>query len=195
MKRSVFDVFYVCIASAVLLAPARPILADEEPQPISLGEGKLQLTAPAEWKRVEPKVKIIEYEFAAPASEGDEIDGRFTVMGAGGSIEANVERWYGQFQQPDGSDTEDKAKSSKKKVGGQEVHIVDISGTYLDKRGPFDPGTKRENYRMLAAIITTESSGNYFLKFYGPAKTVADQKEAFMSLVGSLKVAEAPKEE
>ena len=60
----------------------------------------------------------------------DTEDGRLTIMGAGGSIEANIDRWYGQFKQPDGSSTKDKAKVSKSKVAGQTVHMVDISGTF-----------------------------------------------------------------
>ena len=63
-----------------------------------------------------------------------------TIMGAGGSVEANIDRWIGQFTQPDGSDTKKAAKIEQKKIGGQEVHLVDVAGTYKDQRGPFAGG-------------------------------------------------------
>lgn len=174
-------------------APDKEVAAKEAHE-MSLGEGYLKLKVPGAWKSVEPKVRIIDYEFAAPASEGDEIDGRMTVMGAGGTVEANLDRWFAQFIQPDGSETKDKAKTEKKKISGQEVHLVDITGTYDDKPGPFvqKPGVKRPNFRMLAAIITTKDAGNYFLKFYGPAKTIGDHEKNFRSIVNSLQAKQGP---
>src|SRR5690349_11214026 len=93
---------------------------------VELGEGKLTVTAPAEWKKVQPKSRIIEYEFATKSAEGDKEAGRVTIMGAGGSVEDNIKRWISQFSQPDGSDTKDKAKVEKKTIDGKEVHFVDL---------------------------------------------------------------------
>jgi hypothetical protein len=39
---------------------------------------------------------------------------------------------------------------------------------------------------MLAAIIETGGAGNYFLKFYGPEKTVAANEKAFLEMVKGL---------
>ena len=41
---------------------------------------------------------------------------------------------------------------------------------------------------MFAAIIVTKDLGNYFLKFYGPERTVADNRVAFDKMVESLQV-------
>jgi hypothetical protein len=131
-------------------------------------------------------VRIIEAEFAIPAVEGDKNDGRLTIMAAGGSVEANIDRWIGQFSQPDGKSTKDQTKSEKITVDGQEVHLVDISGTYKDQRGPLAPAQTFENYRMLAAIVSTKDAGRYFLKLYGPKKTIAANEEAFRKMVESL---------
>ncbi|MBC7854218.1 MAG: hypothetical protein IAF94_12355, partial [Pirellulaceae bacterium] len=93
--------------------------------------------------------------------------------------------------QPDGSSTKDKAMVEKKTVGGTPVHIVDISGTYKDSpAGPFAGGktVNREDFRMLAAIIETKAAGNYFVKFYGPKATIAENEKAFQELLLSLKV-------
>jgi len=129
---------------------------------------------------------MVEREFAVPASPGDERDGRVTIMAAGGGVEANIERWCGQFTQPDGADTGDRAKVEKKTIAGHEVHLVDISGSYNESRGPFGPGVLRPDYRMLAAIISI-GQVDYFVKFYGPRRTVADNEDAFQAMIGSLK--------
>jgi hypothetical protein len=162
----------------------------EEATKVELSDGKLTLTAPSTWKKVPPKNRVIESEFSVKSAKGDTEPGRVTVMGAGGTVEANIERWIGQFSQPDGSNTKDKAKIEKKTIGGQEVHMADISGTYKDApAGPFAGGKtiERPGYRMLAAIIVTQNTGKYFVKFYGPAKTVAENEKAFKELMESLK--------
>jgi hypothetical protein len=144
-----------------------------------------KLMAPEGWVAKQPRTKIVEHEFAVPAVKGDELDGRVTVMGAAGTIDANIERWHKQFTQPDGSETKDKAKVEKKKIAGQEVIVVDISGTYMDAPGPQAPGVPRKDYRMLAAIVQTKN-GNAFIKFYGPQKTVTENAAGFNKMLDSL---------
>ncbi len=175
-----FAAVVVCLSLATVSA------AQESPQKIDLAGGKLELTAPASWLRKQPAVRIVEHEFAVPAAEGDPADGRVTVMGAGGGVQANVDRWFGQFTQPDGGSTKERAKVEKISVGGQEVHLVDISGTFKDQRGPVAPAVQRPKYRMLAAIIPTQGRGDYFIKFYGPERTVTENEKAFLAMIKSL---------
>lgn len=163
----------------------------EADRSFTVAEGKLAFKAPAGWTKKKPKSNIVEVEFEAPAAKGDDVAGRLTIMGAGGKVEQNIERWYGQFAQPDGSETKDKAIVEKMSVTGQTVHLVDVSGTYKDTPGgPFTGGKPvlREDYRMLAAIIETKAAGNYFLKFYGPKATIAENEKAFKELLRSLVV-------
>jgi len=108
-----------------------------------------------------------------------------TVMGAGGSVEANLERWYSQFSQPDGGSTKEKSSTKKLRVANRDVTFVDITGTYRDApMGPFAGGQAidRPGYRMLAAIVEGED-GNYFLKFYGPATTLDAHAAAFQKMI------------
>lgn len=160
------------------------VRAEEEATTVKLGE--LKMTAPAKWKQKQPRVRIIAYEFATPAAKKDKQDGRCTIMAAGGSIDANIKRWYGQFTQPDGGDTEERAKLKKEKIAGHTVHLVDIGGTYKDQRGPFAPAVMREDYRMLGAIIEAEDA-NYFVKLYGPKRTIDAQDKAFQEMIKSLR--------
>jgi hypothetical protein len=179
----------VLLALAALLASAT--FAAAEDRSVSEADGKLKLTAPETWQRKKPSSRVIDYEFAIPPVGDDENPGRATISGAGGSIDANIERWIGQFIQPDGSDTKKVAKIEEKKIAGQEVHLVDLSGTYKDQPGgPFAGGPiiERKGYRMFAAIIVTKDLGNYYLKFYGPERTVAENRVAFDKMVESLEV-------
>ena len=184
-----FSVAVLACFSLSALAEDKKPDEKKEPTPFTVADGKLAFKAPGEWTKKKPKSNIIEVEFEAPAAKGDEIAGRLTIMGAGGDVKQNIDRWYGQFLQPDGSDTKDKAKLEKKTIGGNPVHVVDISGTYKDTPGgPFAGGktVNRENYRMLAAIIETKAAGNYFVKFYGPKGTIAENEKAFQELLQSL---------
>ena len=106
-------------------------------------------------------------------------------MAAGGTVDANVERWYGQFTQPDGKSTKERTKTEKIKVAGHDVLMVDISGTYDDKPSPREAGVKRDGYRMLGAIVSLPETNVYF-KFYGPEKTVGAQEKAFDELIKGL---------
>lgn len=156
----------------------------------SIGNGRIEMKAPPAWKVVEPRFNIIEFEFAIPASEGDDQPGRLTIMGAGGSVEDNIARWEQQFEAKDGAAVEAEVKEMK--IAGQDVHWVEIDGNYLDRPagGPFAPGpvVPRENYRMLGAIIMTNGAGNYFIKAYGPAHTMTDNEDELKGMVESMRL-------
>lgn len=178
----------VCLAALLRLPVA--LAADEAGSPaaeraFTVANGSYSLSAPEGWQRSQPRSRIVETEFAVPSEEGLQ-PGRMTVMGAGGSIEANIDRWFGQFGQPDGSPTKDRAAIKKLTIAGCKVTLVDVSGTFRDMPGgPFAGGKtiERPNYRMLAAIVETPAAGNYFLKFYGPGVTVAKYVDGFQSMV------------
>ena len=134
---------------------------------------------------------MLEYEIKVPRAEDDKRDGRLTIMGAGGSIEANVARWEGQFSQADGSPT--KAKVTEETVEDMKVTMVDISGVYVETMGgPFSGGKKVENpdFRVLAAIVQTPESGNYFVKLIGPKATIGANEKAFGEAIKGIKLKE-----
>jgi len=168
------------IAGAALLT-ANFVAADEDADR-TVDLGKFELTAPEGWERREPKSRIVAHEFAVPAAEGDEQGGRVTLMSAGGSVKDNIARWQGQFELADGAEA---PKPKKRKIAGQTVHVVDLSGTFKDSPGPVAPAVERENYRMLAGIIELKD-GFYFVKFTGPQKTVTENEERFDEFLESL---------
>lgn len=177
MVRTVILSFSLALISSTLLA------ADEgqpEFKKIEAARGALVLEVPAAWPQQRQASRIIEHEFSAPAAEGDKTPGRLTMMSAGGSVKDNIDRWRGQFVS---NDAEPIVK--QKQVDGMKVHLVDLQGTYNDRRGPFAPGVRRENYRMFGAIVDREGS-LYFLKFYGPKKTMKAHEEAFQKIIDSI---------
>ena len=185
------SVTVVVVSQPRASAQAPATEAGPESRVFTIADGGFSLQAPSGWQRVQPKSGIVETEFAIP-SEGAAADGtpaqpgRMTVMGAGGTVQANIDRWYGQFAQPDGSETKTKATTKKLELAGCKVTLVDIPGTYKDSPGgPFAGGrtVERPDYRMLAAIVETPDRGNYFLKFYGPAKTVTAHADGFRTMV------------
>lgn len=164
--------------------------AGDEPVDLSvpLKDGAVEFTAAKSWTRKKPRSNIIAHEFSVKPVKGDPKAGRITVMAAMGSVEANIARWKKQFLPPDGKSIDDVAAIKKTSTDGMTTHIVDISGTFLDQpRGPFGPKVEEAGYRMLAAIVSVEDQGQFFLKFYGPKKTVDSQEKAFRDFVNSLK--------
>lgn len=182
-------------------ASLRTHAQDAAAKTIELAGGKIVLPVPKEWKKEEPKSRIVQYEFSAPAAkEGEPAKdaeakpadlARITIMGAGGGVEANLDRWYTQFEQPKGGSTKEKAKLDKFEAGGQTVHYVDVSGSFKDSMGagPFSgkPAVLRENYRMLGAIIMTEDLGEYFIKITGPEELLGELDESFKAMLKELK--------
>ena len=169
--------------------------AAEEPAPtplaFSVADGNLNFTTTGTWESVKPKSRMLEYEIKVPREESDKRDGRLTIMGAGGSIEANVARWEGQFSQADGTAT--KAKVTEETVEDMKVTMVDISGVYIETMGgPFSGGKKVENpdFRVLAAIVQTPESGNYFVKLIGPKTTITANEKAFGEAIKGIKLKE-----
>jgi hypothetical protein len=48
------------------------------------------------------------------------------------------------------------------------------------------PAVERPDYRMLAAILATKNAGTFYIKLYGPKKTIADNEAAFVKMIEGL---------
>jgi hypothetical protein len=149
--------------------------------------GDITLSVPEDWKQKpqvrEPRVA----EFEVPPSGQEKEPGEFAVFyfgkqGAGG-VEANIERWLGQF---------DKEGRTTRIVSGESAlgkyTLVDLTGAYNKSVGP--PIAKKSKrlagWRVLNAVIETPS-GPYFLKLDGPEKTIAAVENDFRASFGGKK--------
>lgn len=174
--------------------PATTASDEREMTTIKLADGALKFTAPQDWEQIKPRNNIIEVELAVTAEDDkassaadDEPSARLTIMSAGGSVDANLTRWRGQFQK-----SKKKPEIDKAKVGEMPLTMFDVSGTYLDSpRGPFGPKEEKPGYRMIAGILETKALGNYFFKLVGPAEVVEPNAEAFRAMLQSVELTKA----
>ena len=150
----------------------------------------LAWTPPASWKSLGSR-PMRAATYVVPAAAGDKEDGECAVYyfgpGQGGSVQANLDRWTKQFEQPDGKPSSQATQVKKRTVRGITVTTVDVSGTYSGMGGPMAAAKSvKTGYRLLGAIAEAQE-GAVFFKFTGPAKTVAAQQSKFESLIASLK--------
>jgi hypothetical protein len=137
--------------------------------------------APATWKaQGERQMRVATYSI--PAAAGDKDAGELAIFyfgpGQGGGVQANIDRWEGQFSQKAAA-----PKTTKSSVAGMAVTLVDVVGTYALSAGPMSPEkVNKSGYRMLGYIVEAPK-GAVFFKFTGPAKTVTTNEAAFQAMI------------
>jgi len=138
----------------------------------------LKWTDPAGWpSQGSAPFRVVTYSVPAiPGSEKAECIVYFFGPGQGGSVEANLDRWKGQFSR-DGKPAE--ARVARRTVHGIPVTTIDLAGTYTGGQGA------QAGYRMLAAIVEG-AGGNIFIRFIGPEKTVTAGLAKYEQLLASL---------
>ena len=129
--------------------------------------------------------------YRVPAAAGDPEDAECAVfyfgVGQGGTVQANIDRWVSQFEQPDGGPSSKVAKVTEQIINGLKVTTVSLAGTYLASRGPMaQPAAAKPGFHMLAAIVDAPQ-GPVFFKLTGPSKTVLGIREEFEGFLQTLK--------
>jgi hypothetical protein len=131
-------------------------------------------------------MRVAQYEL--PAAEGDTEAASLVVFyfgpGQGGSVQANLDRWMGQIQQPNGGSSKDKAKTETLTVNGMNVTLLDVTGAYAGGDMGRAPGQAKGDYRMRAGVIESPK-GAYFVKLVGPEKTVGKWDDSFIAFIKS----------
>jgi hypothetical protein len=142
-------------------------------------DAPVEWKAPARWQLVPSANSMRIATYRVPRAPGDSDDAELSIVQAGGSVEANAERWIGQFDAP----SQKGAKRSTRKVGPLDVAIVEVQGTYSGGMGK-EPSA-RTGWALLGAIVPTPNMPCFF-KLTGPAKSVSAARGEFDALVGSL---------
>jgi hypothetical protein len=128
-------------------------------------------------------------EFILPKADGDTEDGDVVVYyfgGQGGDVQANINRWLAQMQQPDGRPTADVAKRATRTVNGIEISMLEVSGTYVAEVRPgATEHFNKPGFRMRTVVVPT-ARGPYFIKMLGPDKTVQRWTSSFDEFLGTL---------
>jgi hypothetical protein len=152
--------------------------------------GGLTWDVPSEWK-VGPtqQMRIATYIIQAAEGDADNADcAVFHFPGTGGAKEANLRRWEGQFEQPDGRNSSDVAIIEETESNNLKVTTIELNGIYKVAGGPMmEVRDKKPGYRLMGAIIEGPR-GPVFFKMVGPEKTVTAAQEQFMGMVKSVKI-------
>lgn len=125
--------------------------------------------------------------YRIPPASGDKASAEcgvyFFGTGQGGTVEANLERWKSQFKDPAGKVAP--AQTAKRTIHGLSIITIDSAGEYSGMGGPMAASSPAvPGYRLLGAIVAA-SGGNIFVKFTGPAKTVAANQQKFEEMLAS----------
>jgi hypothetical protein len=144
--------------------------------------------APKEWNVVPSSSSMRVAQYALPRAAGDSEDAELIVYyfgGQGGSVQANLDRWVGQMEQPDGRPSKAVAKTETLTVNGMSVTILDVSGTYVAEMAPGSGArNNKPGFRLKAAVVETKA-GPYFVKLTGPQKTVERWNAPFTAFLRS----------
>jgi len=154
-----------------------------------LALGPFSVVPPSDWaaRPVTSNMRAADFVMAGKAGEAELIVTYFGPPGAG-SIDDNVNRWLGQFQQPDGKSSRDVAKIEKTKFGGQGATYVSVAGRYVTQGMPGGGGPVDKPDQALLAAIVGSPSGPYYFKLVGPKETVNAHAKAFRTMLDSLKL-------
>lgn len=167
----------LALCALVMVLPA---LAQDAPKTFAVSE--LTFTRPEAWTWVKlgpnPMRKA---QLAIPAKDGGEpAEVVFFHFGPGnaGGVQANVDRWFRQFQ---GTKEEIQAKQETAEVAGTKVTHVRAEGTYLSGM-PGGPQTPRPGFALRGAIIEA-AQGAVFVKLTGPKALVEGGDADFRKMV------------
>ena len=92
--------------------------------------------------------------------------------GQGGSAEANITRWIGQMQQPDGRASAEVAHRDSRTVNGMKLSIVDVSGTFVAEMRPGLPNTSTSPASECGRWWSRRMPGRISSSSPGPERTV-----------------------
>jgi hypothetical protein len=147
----------------------------------SAAETPLDWHAPPRWQLVPNASRFRLATYRIPHAAGDPDDAELSVTQAGGSVEANAERWIGQFDAA-GQKT---AKRTPRRVGSLDVTVIEAQGTYSG--GMVKDAASGSGYALLGAIVSTPGMPHFF-KLTGPAKTVQAARSEFDQMIGGLEL-------
>ena len=139
--------------------------------------------APITWSTATNPSTMRIATYKVPHAAGDAEDAEVSVIRAGGTTDANIARWVGQFEDA-GKDTR-----TTKTVRGIKITVVEVSGTYAGGGPMMGAATTAPSghpkWSLLGAVVETPDMP-YFFKMTGPTATVRSARPAFDALLESI---------
>ncbi len=145
-------------------------------------------TAPASWATRAPASSMRLAEFTTPGvagKAGAEVIVYFFGKGAGGSPDANLNRWKSQFSNPTGAPVIERVSVDSK--GPFPLTIAEYEGTYARGIGAGSEPEQARPEHMLVAVVAETPLGMIFFQLFGPVQSVEAEKATYLQFVRGLK--------
>ena len=146
-----------------------------------------QATVPSGWTPAPPSssMRLAQYTIsAADGSSAAEVVVYYFGKSQGGTVEANLQRWKGQFSMPDGSPAYENV--TRDSTGAFPVTVAEYRGTYARGIGAGDEAAAKPG-QSLVAVIAETPRGTLFFQLFGATAAVTPQRDVLVSFVKSLK--------
>jgi hypothetical protein len=146
--------------------------------------GAFTFAVPSGWRSEKPSspMRAAELYVSGPEGTGAAGEAIITVFhfgpGQGGTVQQNVDRWFGQF---DGDIDAKGAATAKETIGTVPVTFARARGTFQSGM-PGQPTTPMEGQALLGAILESPN-GDVYVKMTGPSPTVEKAEPAFVQMI------------
>jgi len=184
-------------SSAEPAAPRPTPSAQMAPAPREDAEGApinaagILFDVPASWKTVPPSSNMRLAEFELP---GDAGAGNATIFcfgpGQGGSVDANIQRWVGQFTNPDDPNAAPEWDQQRLEQDGLKLVVVKAFGTYTPMSFGGPPAQPQPDQTLFGLIVEGGPQGTVFVRATGPAATMQQHAPTFSAFAKSAMLAE-----
>jgi len=153
-----------------------------EPEPLREPGAPLVFSAQEGWVEEPPAsdMRVVQYVL------GDASLVVFHFGAAGGTVEANFERWASQFE-PTGGGEVMIGEFAERTVLGMPVHEVAYSGTYVAETSPGSgERVNHPEWRLVAAVVES-GHGPYYVKLVGPEQAVRRWEPSFGAFLDAIR--------
>jgi hypothetical protein len=157
-------------------------MTGETPSPAS--DPGIEWQIPGRWvAELAQGMRLASYVVPAPGEGGENAQCAVYYFGPGqgGGVDANLERWIGEFQNPG------TPARRTREIHGLHVSQVEVTGAYAAHAGaPGEAPGVKSGWTLLGAVVEGPS-GAVFFKLTGPGPTIAAAAKEFDGMLTSLR--------
>ncbi len=164
--------------------------ASDSASTVTLAVDNLRFEVPTDWQAEKPDsdARKAQYELTGPdTSDVASLVVYYFGPGGAGNLQANIDRWVGQFADSDGQPPQEHSQVTARTIDGMQIHSVDVAGRYIAQ---VTPGSAerydKPDYRMVAAVIETPD-GRYYIKAVGPRRTIDQHARSITMFLDSVR--------
>jgi len=150
------------------------VLSARAADPVEFQVGAFSFERPEGWQWVVPSSSMRKAQLLVTGAGSADVTFFHFGPGEGGGVRANVDRWFGQFQNATTGET-------KETVGATPVTFVRAQGTFQSGM-PGGPTTPMNGYALRGAILEN-AGGDVFVKMTGPEAVVESANAAFEKMI------------